>query len=199
MNGSSGIKSYSAPILMMLVAISGVALAYFGYMNWQSEQRYKMFVPVTARVTDSSTRSISSGYGRNRSRRYETNVSFVAPTSSGDMIEGEMVLSNGLVHPEWGSETTWADNHWAPGTKFDLYLNPYNAKDWSLDQGPTRLTTLLLFGGLLMAAIGGIGFYPMLFKTFSGDPGSAYLPPDDPRVLAQLEERNERDRNRYRY
>jgi hypothetical protein len=103
-------------------------------------------------------------------------------------------IQSGFGH-NWGNEQSWDQGIWRPETRFTVYLNPYNSDDWSLTQGPTAETYTALGVGLLLALGCGALFYSDLARLYAveaTDPGSEYLPPDDPIAMQITEERHRR-------
>jgi hypothetical protein len=193
MNNPCPQNNFFAPVLTCILSIVGLSIIWLGFQTYNVEQRYRAFVPAEAVITSSETRLHQTGYGRNRSSQWITHVEFEYSGSDDETHTASTKIADNWMHPEWGNGSTWDEGQWRAGRSFTVYVNPMNSKDWSLNQGPSRETWLTLAFGGTLALVNALLFYPTLFKLFSSDPGEAYLPPDDPRML----NRDTYDRDRY--
>jgi hypothetical protein len=69
-------RAFGLTWIMLLVALLGVLMAWSAYQRYVRDQRFKLFVPTQAVVVDSKTSWHTSGYGRNQSSYWATDIAF---------------------------------------------------------------------------------------------------------------------------
>ena len=190
MNSPRSENSYWMTGIMLIVALIGFVVIWLGWDSVQPRTALSdEFVPTGAIVTKSKTVASYNytAYGRrgysHRHRTWVTKINFQYTTPGTVARVGSTEVDPSWYHGEWGDPATMDQGYWKPGREFTLFVNPYKPDDYSLIDRPTP-NTLVTLGSIVLALIGGLGFYPMLFKMLGGEPVNDYRTPDDPRSLA---------------
>lgn len=133
--------------ISLAIAVLAIISLWGSLWIWNYEQRRSQFIAQEACIVDSKTRwerylhpPRTGRWAPVQSHRWVTYVTFEYAPSD---LEKQIVATHfepSFLYLDWGDPAHWDKTIWRPGRVFKVFVNPRDPRDWSLDQGPRRIT-----------------------------------------------------------